>query len=111
MDILTAYKLGKIDQFDYDTYLMFESNDIGRAYLKNMLEAIVLEEPNTTKSHSFAWVDGRRSVWRQIKASLNHSKLIMEGTTNEHSRHYQHRETNATNEPVAPLYEFHSPID
>ena len=57
---------GRIGQYEYDTYILFEGNDLGRRVLKDRLLAAVMEEPVTGTGEAFAFADGRRSVWREI---------------------------------------------
>jgi hypothetical protein len=67
---------GKIDKYHYDTYILFEMTDLGREYLKNVLESIVLEETLPGQAER---QDGRRSCWRDIKIAVNLVKNILEG--------------------------------
>ena len=76
-------KEGKISQYDYDTYLLFVGNDVGSIYLKKMLESILMEEPVKPTKQLFAWHDGRRSVWRDIKLSIDRTEKLLKGTIND----------------------------
>lgn len=61
----------KITQFEYKSYLLFQVNDDGREYLKQVCEMYWLEEPaNLERETTFAWKDGRLSVWRDIKLAI-----------------------------------------
>ncbi|HUU86489.1 MAG TPA: hypothetical protein VMX17_01895 [Candidatus Glassbacteria bacterium] len=61
---------GHIEPFDYKTYLMF-GNTAGSEYIKTMIELFFMEEsPVFNDESSFAFIDGRRSVWRDIKNSI-----------------------------------------
>lgn len=72
MEAIDLLEEGKIDRAEYHTYLLFEEIDHGRDYLKNMFEAVCMEEPDSFSSESpFAWQDGRRSVFRDIKRIIN----------------------------------------
>jgi len=73
----------RIDQFEYDSYLMFEVGDLGRNYLKNSLEAVALEAPLKCSKDNVMWVDGRRSVWRDIKIAINKINSLLEGVQHE----------------------------
>lgn len=100
---------GKIDKYEFDTYLMFGADDLGRDYLKNMLNAIVLEEPVSGRGTDYAKVDGRRSVWRNIKLVVDKLNFLLEGNQN-----VTNGNINGNNDPnsaARPLYEFHPPAD
>lgn len=64
-------KSKKITRTAYLTYLVFMSAEVGREFLKNQLEGILMEEPALCTQVNFAWHDGRRSCWRDIKVVLN----------------------------------------
>ena len=73
------YQKGIIDKYERDTYMLYEGNDSGREYLKNMLQAIVLEEPQKMPfKGSFAWCDGRISVWREIALTISKINMKLE---------------------------------
>lgn len=69
----------RINPFEYDSYLMFELSDLGRNYLKNALDSVVLEEPMQCKKDNVMYIDGRRSVWREIKIAINRINSLLEG--------------------------------
>lgn len=68
----------KIDQFQYDTYLLFGVYELGIKYLKNISESTWLEEPPPVRG-GFAYQEGRRSNWREIKTIVNLVNLKLEG--------------------------------
>lgn len=68
-----------IDKFEYDSYLLFEVSELGRAYLKNALEMVILEEPINPNVGSVMKIDGRRSVWREIKIAINKINQLLQG--------------------------------
>ena len=76
---------GKISKIEYKTYLTFMGNDVAREFLAFMLESIVMEEPSTPTNDLFAWHDGRRSVWRDIKVMINKVNDILENYDVGHS--------------------------
>lgn len=67
---------GKIDKYHYDTYILFEMTDLGRDYLKNVIDSVLLEE---TVPGQEVQQDGRRSCWRDIKRAVILVKNILEG--------------------------------
>lgn len=73
-----------ISQFEYDAYVFFEANETGRECLKKMLEQIVLEPSTFCKRDSFAWHDGRRSVWRDIKLAIKKVNYEIEEFSHDH---------------------------
>lgn len=104
-DKVTAlYREGKIDKYEYDTFILFEGNDVGRNYLRNMFEAIVLEEPDHSKSESYAWIDGRRSTWRQVKIVINMVNNLLENNTDVTNRNNYNPEFNPDCQPLRTFY-------
>lgn len=86
------FREGKIDKQVFDTYILFESTELGRDFLKRMLEAIVLEEPPLHgEGTAYAWQDGRRSVWRDIKNAINYVNEKMTESKEHDDRDYEHR--------------------
>lgn len=78
MDELVALLQTKqIDRWGYDSYVLFWLNEVGRTYLKNMLEQIVMEEPIVGMENAFSFADGRRSVWRDIKKAVDSINKIL----------------------------------
>ena len=59
-----------IDKFLYDTYLLFELDPKGKAYLKDMITDSCMESARAFTGAAFAWQDGRRSVWRMIQQHI-----------------------------------------
>jgi hypothetical protein len=68
---------GKINVLEYDTYFLFNIEESGRKYLKSMLEWIIEEDVNPKTPTAFAWYDGRRSCWREIKLIINKVNLLL----------------------------------
>jgi hypothetical protein len=101
---------GKIDKYEFDTYLMFGADDLGRNYLKNMLDAIVLEEPISGKPIEYGKAEGRRSVWRQIKLVIDKLNYLLEGNQDVINGNFNGN-SNSTDPALRPLYEFHPPAD
>ena len=75
MEVKDLLDIGRITRADYETYLLFELYDEGRSYLKKMFESICMEDPLGFESESpFSHQDGRISVVRDIKRSINEVK-------------------------------------
>lgn len=72
------FQLGKISKGHYKTYLIFEENDEGKDWLKNMLESTVLERVPPIGDHAYAWQDGRLSLLRDISLMIMEVKNLME---------------------------------
>jgi hypothetical protein len=68
-----------IDKFSYDTYLLFDLDPKGKTYLNNMINDSFMEDAQAFSGTSFAWQDGRRSVWRSIKVAIYRVHLALEG--------------------------------
>lgn len=73
---------GKISQYEYDIYIMYEGSDLGRRMLKEHLMSAVMEDPldnpKAARAQVFAWQDGRRSVWRDINLIIIKINMLME---------------------------------
>lgn len=80
------YRQGIIKEDEYYTYLLFECQDEGRRYLANRIESVLMEEPINPTKDLFAWHDGRRSVWRDLKIIIkNVDQKIKESLVNGNS--------------------------
>lgn len=81
----------------YDTYVLFEINELGREYLKNILESSFLEKAEFGKMRdSYAWHDGRKSVWRDIKLTILEIDRLL-GEQDERERNPEHQYGSADN--------------
>jgi hypothetical protein len=67
-----------ITQFDYKTYQIF-SSEAGAKYLREMLHTYAMEDPQTMSSTAMVWLDGRRSVWRDLQSSMDKVKHLLDG--------------------------------
>lgn len=77
----------------YDTYLLFELNELGRNYLNNSLDSIYMEQPEESNVNDpYPWHDGRRSVWRDIKIVIEKVKIELEKS--KHDRDNKPRSNN-----------------
>lgn len=65
-------KAGKIKRFEYLVYALFECNELGREFFDKMLLDTFMEEPDTMDDGGIklAVLDGRRSLFRDIKRAL-----------------------------------------
>lgn len=73
------FEKNKIAPYEYQMYMLFEAYPLGRDFLKNMCESVFMEESIPGQGHDYAWHDGRRSAWRDIKLVINRVKQILEG--------------------------------
>ena len=68
-----------ITKEDHSFYLMFNLNSDGRAFLKEQFERSMMEElKEPTGEFMFSFIDGRRSVWRDIKNSIQKVNFCLE---------------------------------
>jgi hypothetical protein len=72
----------QINKDQYDLFLLF-GQGLGREFLKNQLLYSVMEETLIPTESGFAWIDGRRSVWRDIQHTLTHINQLLEGENND----------------------------
>lgn len=98
--IQEMYQKNIIDKYERDTYMLFEINENGREYLKNMLIFIALEQPQMHQfENTFAWHDGKRSCWRDISILIGKVNLQLEDYLNdERSKYTDDPNRYATNE-------------
>src|SRR5580693_8487414 len=95
---------GKIDKYEFDTYLMYGAEELGRDYLKNMLSAIILEEPITGQPIEYGKAEGRRSVWRQIKLVIDKINHLLEGNQNVNNGNFNGNAQHGSNTEFRPLF-------
>lgn len=69
----------KITRFDYECYLLFAIEDLGKNFLKNVREEIFLEEPPVPTEAIFAWKDGRMSAWRDVAQAVKLVQSLLDG--------------------------------
>lgn len=84
---LDALKLlvdtGKIFKTDYDVYIIFHLDERGRKWLKEKTESLFMEAPQSDRSESFVWLDGRRSLIREIKVIIECVERSLEEAMND----------------------------
>ena len=73
-----------ITRFEYECYLLYEIHELGKNFLKNVIEMYYMEEPPELNAEAnFAWKDGRMSTWRDVKQSVNIVQSLLEGEEND----------------------------
>lgn len=75
-------KKDHINKNQYDLFLLF-GQGLGSEFLKNQLFHSIMEETPIPTESGFAWIDGRRSVWRDIQHTLTHINQLLEGENDE----------------------------
>lgn len=80
--LLNKNEITKLEKL---TYITFGANDVGKDLLNYWLDSIVMEEPPLNcNATMYAWYEGRRSCWRDIKfIVLKIEKLIKEELKDE----------------------------
>lgn len=73
--------VGKIHKSDYDIFILFHLDERGRNWLNRKVEHVFMEAPSTDKGEMFAWLDGRRSMLREIKVVIEYVNKALEETT------------------------------
>ena len=74
-----------IREIEYKIFLLFEQTDLGRELLRVMCESILHEEPIDIKKDSVMWLDGRRSVWRDMKLIITKINHLIEEKKHDRS--------------------------
>ena len=90
-DLLTN---GKIDLDNYETYTLFAGNELGQRFLKEQLLRAVMEPPPVMEAIAFAWQDGRRSVWREIKMKIEEIENQLKEQNHDHGKSRKQRTRN-----------------
>ena len=67
-------KAKKISEEQYELYVLFQVNELGRKTLERMTRAYFMDEPVNMEFNGvgFAFYDGRRAVFRDIHRSINY---------------------------------------
>ncbi len=77
-----------ITPYDHATYMIFHVSENGRDYLRRIIEMIFFQEPHISKSDNFAWRDGRCSIWREIKITIDFiNEKLREVTDDNEDKH------------------------
>ena len=87
-------KSKQITQEIYDLYVLFQANELGRKCLEKMMFDTYMDEP-TEKEFSevgFAFYDGRRSVFRDIRRAI----LLVEKITKEQQNDGERSESDSS---------------
>lgn len=65
-------KVKKISPEQYELYMLFQANELGRKVLERMTHFSFMEEPQDMdfSGEGFAFYDGRRSVFRDIHRAI-----------------------------------------
>ena len=67
----------KINKAQYDLFMLF-AQSLGAEFLKNKLLNAAMEESPCPTNDGFAWLDGRRSVWRDIQHTITYIYNLLE---------------------------------
>ena len=73
-------KAGKLNRATMETYLLFERDELGRKWLQNMMKATFMSslKPNMTTTNNLGFLDGRRSIIRDIMQLIDEINQLME---------------------------------
>ncbi len=80
--LIQLLKKDQINKDQYDLFLIF-GQEAGNKFLKNQLFHSLMEETLVPTESGFSWIDGRRSVWRDIQHTLTHINQLLEGKNDE----------------------------
>ena len=75
-------KLKRISQEEYDMYALFTGNELGNRYLKRMVDDTFMDQvpPPAMTAELLAYAEGRRSIFRDIKFTIERITTLLEGT-------------------------------
>ena len=74
----------KINIYQYETYMLFGTNDLGVRYLHNMIDNLVLNCP--LEGEKSAFYTGKLSEWRDIKTVINGVNNLLKGVNYDGSK-------------------------
>lgn len=65
-------KAGRISPEEFDIYMLYQVNELGRKSLERMMFDTFMDEPQKKEFRGigFAFYDGRRSVFRDIRRTI-----------------------------------------
>ena len=83
-DLLSA---GHISQNDYETYVLFSHSEMGRKWFENMIIETFMDEPSPQHciGEAFAYTDGRRSIFRNIKNVIDGINQLIKEMSDDHA--------------------------
>lgn len=78
-------KAGKISSEEFDLYMLFQVNELGRKCMDRMMLETYMDEPRDKEFNGvgFAFYDGRRSVLRDIRRAIFKIEDQLKGISND----------------------------
>ncbi|MBX4189678.1 hypothetical protein KW791_00050 [Candidatus Parcubacteria bacterium] len=78
-------KLEKINRDEYDTYMLFAQSEMGRAWFERRVWETYMDEPSPDHciGEAFAYCDGRRGIFRNIKSTIEKINHLLKEQANE----------------------------
>lgn len=73
-------KANKITSRQLKIYHLFAMHDLGQQYLDEMILETFMDTPVQPSDQVFAFLDGRRSIFREILDTIKHVNKIVEET-------------------------------
>lgn len=74
----------KINKFEYDSYILFESNELGRIYLSHKIESLFMDSVEGMQiDQTYPFHFGRMSEWRDIKIAIVKINTILKEVEND----------------------------
>lgn len=72
---------GRITRPEYETFVLFTTNDLGKAYLARMTEQTFMDQapPELFTGEMLAYSEGRRSMLRDIKTTIENINQLLRG--------------------------------
>jgi len=81
----TLLETKKISKTEYHIFLLFELTDLGKEFCHKFQEKLFMEEPAVMTNTGYAWVDGRKSMFREIKRTIDFVYQQIEAIKNDGS--------------------------
>jgi hypothetical protein len=77
-------KAKKIAPEEYDLYMLYQANELGRKCMDRMMHETYMDEPTDKEFNGvgFAFYDGRRSVFRDIRRAISKIEYFLKEANN-----------------------------
>lgn len=77
-------KAKRISPEEHDLYMLYQANELGRKCLERMMIDTFMDEPKEMefRGEGFAFYDGRRSVFRDIRRTILKVETFLKDVNN-----------------------------
>lgn len=85
MTLQDLLDLKKITYIEFEIYMLFACSEMGRSWFNASLMDSFMDQPSPNHCHGevFAYMDGRRSIFRNIKSVMDNVENLLKETLND----------------------------